>query len=62
MSWMTELAELQSTTNEMLASTWWETEYCLDVCQTTSSAHIEIYSAHKKHCDAQYLKMYQSVQ
>jgi hypothetical protein len=34
-------------TNEMLASTWWGTEYCLDVCHATNSAHTETYWEHK---------------
>jgi hypothetical protein len=28
-------------TNEMLVSTWQETEHCLDVCRATDGAHIE---------------------
>jgi len=34
-------------TNEMLTSTWQETEYDLDVCHATNSAHSELYWAHK---------------
>jgi hypothetical protein len=30
-------------TNEMLAITWPETEYYLDVCRATNDAHIEVY-------------------
>jgi hypothetical protein len=33
----------QSITNEMLVSTWRETEYRLDVCRDTNGAHIEMY-------------------
>jgi hypothetical protein len=29
-------------TNEMLANTWHETEYCFDVCRATNGVHIEI--------------------
>jgi len=38
MSCMTESSELQSVTNVMLASTWLETEYHLDVCGATNGA------------------------
>lgn len=30
-------------TEEMLANVWREVEYCLDICQATKGAHIEIY-------------------
>jgi hypothetical protein len=30
-------------TSEMLASTWRETEYRLDVCRATNGGHIEIF-------------------
>jgi hypothetical protein len=30
-------------TNEILVSTWRETEYLLDVCSATNGAHIELY-------------------
>jgi hypothetical protein len=38
MSFITESSELQSVTNEMLTSTWSETEYHLDVCCATNGA------------------------
>jgi len=45
-------------TSEMLASTWLETVYCLDVCRATDGAHFDICWAHKKLCEVQHLKMY----
>jgi len=49
-------------TNEMLVSTCTDTEYRLDVCRATSSAHIEMYRTHKKLCEVQCLKMYRFLQ
>jgi hypothetical protein len=34
-------------TNELLANTWLETEYRLDVCRANNGAHIQRYCAHK---------------
>jgi hypothetical protein len=33
--------------NEMLVSTWRETEYRLDVCRATNGVHIDIYGVYK---------------
>jgi hypothetical protein len=48
--------------NEMFPSTWWETEYRLDVCRASNGAHTEIYRAHEKLCEIQCLKMYRFIQ
>jgi hypothetical protein len=49
-------------TNEMIASTWRETEYCLDVCSATNDDHTEICWAQKTLCEVQCLKMYLYIQ
>jgi len=41
----------------MLASTWQETEYHIDMCCATYGAHIEIYWAHEKLYEIQCLEM-----
>jgi hypothetical protein len=46
----------------MLAITWPETEYYLDVCRATNDAHIEVYWAHKKLCGVQCLKLHRFLQ
>jgi hypothetical protein len=40
---VTESSAAECVTNEILANTWRETEYHLDVCRAANSAHIEIY-------------------
>jgi hypothetical protein len=44
-------------TNEILASTWREAEFRLDVCGSTNGAHIEM-----ELCEVQCLKTYQLLQ
>jgi len=48
MNLMIESLELQTVLP--VASTWWETEYCLDVCYTINAIYNEIYWVHKKLC------------
>jgi hypothetical protein len=49
-------------TNEMLAGTWRETEYRLDVSRVTNGDYTETCWAHKKLCEVQGLKMYRFLQ
>jgi len=49
-------------TNEMLASTWRETEYRLDMFRATKGAHTEIHRARKELCEVQCLKMFRFFQ
>jgi len=42
MSFVTAIRAAECITSEMIANTWQETEYHLDVCHATSGAHIEI--------------------
>jgi hypothetical protein len=50
---------IRAATNQMLANTWQETEYCLDMCCATNSPHVDIYLAHKKLYEVWCLKKYQ---
>jgi hypothetical protein len=54
----TILRAAESVTNEILSSTWRETECRLDVCLATNGGHIEICGAYDKLREAQCLKMY----
>jgi len=45
-------------TNEMLVSTWRETEYRLDVYCATLGAHSDIYWIHEKLCEVQWFLQY----
>jgi hypothetical protein len=64
MSCVTELSELQSVLPMKCVpvSTWWETEYHLDVCCATEGGHIEICRAHKELYEVLCLKMYRLLQ